>query len=103
VKGRLNHLFYSREFSAFLFEFKEDRDLIFCNNLYFLGARGMYLNIWTPNFNPENGIPTVVPIRVRLSHLPLRCWSDDSLRCVGNLLGCYLDRVELKENIFSCA
>jgi hypothetical protein len=58
IKGSLSHFFYGRGFFAFLFEFKEDMDLIFRSGLYFLGARGMYLNKWTPNFSPENDVPS---------------------------------------------
>jgi hypothetical protein len=39
-------------FFAFLFEKKEDRDLIFHSGPYFMGERGMYLNKWTPDFSP---------------------------------------------------
>jgi hypothetical protein len=58
----------------------EDMDRIFCSGLYFLGAREMYLNKWTPNFSPENDVPSVVSVWVWLPHLPLHCWSDDALR-----------------------
>jgi hypothetical protein len=71
--------------------------------MYFLGARGMYLNNRTPDFSPENDVPSVVPVWVCLSCLPLHCWSDDALRCIGNSIGKYIDWVEPKENIFSCA
>jgi hypothetical protein len=38
----------------FLFEFinKEDKDLIFRNGPYFMGTQGLYLNCWTPDFDP---------------------------------------------------
>jgi hypothetical protein len=51
--------FYGRGYYAFLFKTK-DRDSIFKSMYYFMGIRGMYLNRWTPDFNPENGIPFVV-------------------------------------------
>lgn len=56
----------------------------------------MYLNKWTPDFSFENDIPSVVLVWICLPHLPLHCWSDDAVCCIGN-------RVEPKENIFSCA
>jgi len=77
-----------------LFELKEDRDLIFNSGLYFLGARGMNLNRWSPYFNLENDIPSAVPIWVRLLDLPLHCWSYDALRCIDNTLWKYIDRVD---------
>jgi hypothetical protein len=38
----------------FLFEFisRDDRDLIFRNGSYFMGPQGLYLNRWTPDFDP---------------------------------------------------
>jgi hypothetical protein len=63
----------------------------------------MYLNQWSLNFSPENYVPSIVHVSVRLPHIPLHCWSNDSLCCIGNTLGCYIDRAEPKENIFSCA
>jgi hypothetical protein len=89
-------------FFAFLFEFKEDRDLIFRSGQYFLGARGLYLNKWSLDFNPENDIPSAVPMWFKLPHFPLHCWRDVSLRCIINTLGKYIDIAEPRENIFSC-
>jgi hypothetical protein len=63
----------------------------------------MYLNKWTPNFSPENDIPFVVLVWVRLPRLPLHRWSDDALRCIRKSIGQYIDRAEPKENFFSCA
>jgi hypothetical protein len=70
IKGSLNHFFCGRGFFTFLFEFKEDRDLIFHSGSYFLGARGMYLNKWTPDFSPENDVPSTVLVWVWLSTPP---------------------------------
>jgi hypothetical protein len=63
----------------------------------------MYLNKWTPDFSPENDIPSTVPVWVRLSFLPLHCWNDETLRNIGNSLGKYIDRVEPREGIQACA
>jgi hypothetical protein len=67
IKGPLN-FFCRRGFFAFLFEFEDDRDLNFRSGPYFYGTRGMFLNRWTPNFDPEVDIPSVVLLGV---HLPL--------------------------------
>jgi hypothetical protein len=48
IQGQMSVAFCGKGFFAFLFEKKEDRDLIFRSGLYFMGARGMYLNKWTP-------------------------------------------------------
>jgi hypothetical protein len=64
IKGSLNLFFCGRGFYAFPFEHKEDKDLIFRNMPYFLGARGMYLNKWTLDFNPKNDVLFVVLVWV---------------------------------------
>jgi hypothetical protein len=81
----------------------EDRDIIFQNGPYFFGSRGMYLNRWTLDFNLEHDVPSTVPIWMWIPHLPLHCWSDDGLHIIGNSLGCYMDRVEPKENMYAYA
>jgi hypothetical protein len=95
--------FCGKGFFAFLFEKKEDRDLIFRRGPYFMGAHGMYLNKWTPDFSPENDIPSAVPVWVRLPFLPLHCWNDETIRSIGNSLGKYIDRVEPREGLQACS
>jgi len=88
----------------FIFEFisKEDRDLIFRNGPYFMGTQGLYLNRWTPNFDPASEIPKDVLVWVRLPNLPIHCWNTSSLQAIGNGLGRYIDRAEPKDQ-YSCA
>lgn len=54
-------------FFIFLFEIKEDRDVVFRNGPYFFGSRGMYLNKWMLDFNPDEDIPTAKLVWVKLS------------------------------------
>jgi hypothetical protein len=96
IRGSLSHFFYGKGFFTFLFEFKEDRALIFCTRPYFLEAGGMYLNKWTPDFSLENGVPSIIPVWVRLLHLPLQCLSNNALCCIGNSIGRYFDWEEPK-------
>jgi hypothetical protein len=88
----------------FIFEFisQEDRDLIFRNGPYFMGTQGLYLNRWTPNFDPASEIPKDVPVWVRLPNLPIHCWNPSSLQAIGNGLGRYIDRAEPRDQ-YSCA
>src|SRR6266849_5596320 len=71
---------------VFPFEFisEEDRDLIFRNGPYFMGTQGLYLNKWTPDFDPSVDLPKEVPVWVRLPNLPVHCWDLDSLQKIGN-------------------
>jgi len=65
----------------FVFEFisKEDRDLIFRSGPYFMGSQGLYLNRWTPDFDPTVDVPKEVPVWVRLPNLPIHCWNVQAL------------------------
>ena len=60
------------------------------------------MNKWTRDFDPMQDVPSVVPVWVRLPHLPLHCWNSASLEAIGNKLGKYIDRAEPKDQ-FSCA
>jgi hypothetical protein len=88
----------------FIFEFisQEDRDLIFRNGPYFMGTQGLYLNRWTPSFDPAVEVPKDVPVWVRLPNLSIHCWNPSSLQAIGNGLGQYIDRADPKDQ-YSCA
>ena len=88
---------------VFLFEHKEDRDIIFWNGPYFMGPMGMYLTQWNASFDPEKDIPKVILVWVKLSHLPLHYLGDDDPKAIQNTLGKFIDRAEPKPPIFSCA
>jgi hypothetical protein len=87
----------------FIFEFisQEDRDLIFRNRPYFMGTQGLYLNRWTPSFDPAVEVPKDVPVWVRLPNLPIHCWNPTSLQAIENGLGHYIDRADPKDQ-YSC-
>ena len=62
-----------------------------------MGPQGIYLNKRTPDFDTNQDVPSVVPVWVRLPHLPLHCWNSESLEAIENTLGKYINRVERKE------
>ena len=66
-----------------------------------MGPQGLYLNKWTPYFDPNQDVPSNVPVWVRFPHLRLHCWNLESLEAIGNKLGKYIDRVERREQ-YSC-
>jgi hypothetical protein len=88
----------------FLFEFinKEDKDLIFRNGPYFMGTQGLYLNRWTPDFDPMVELPKEVPVWVRLPNLPVHCWNYEALQKIGNGIGKFIDKADNK-SIYNCA
>jgi hypothetical protein len=88
----------------FVFEFisEEDRDLVFRNGPYFMGTQGLYLNKWTPDFNPLVDTPKEVPVWVRLPNLPMHCWDFESLQRIGNGVGKFIDKADNKGQ-YTCA
>ena len=67
-----------------------------------MGPQGLYLNKWTLDFDPNQDVPSAVPVWVRLSHLPLHCWNLRSLEAIGNTLGKYIDKAD-KRDQYTCA
>ena len=59
-----------------------------------MGTQGLYLNRWTPDFDPEVDVPKEVLVWVRLPNLPVHCWNIQTLEKVGNALGRYIDKAE---------
>lgn len=68
-----------------------------------MDTRGLYLNRWTIDFDPNLDVPNVVTVSVRLPHLPLHCWGDEFVKEIRNAIGKYIDRSEPKENMHTCA
>ena len=62
----------------------------------------LYLNKWTLDFDPNQDVPSVVLVWVRLPHLTLHCWNSRSLEAIGNTLGKYIDRVDRRVQ-YTCA
>jgi hypothetical protein len=102
IKEGVKSYFVGKGFFVFVFENPEDRGLIFRNGPFFMGPQGLYLNKWTPDFDPTQDVPSAVPVWVRLPHLPLHCWNQKSLQNIGNALGKYIDQATRKDQ-YSCA
>lgn len=102
IEEGIKSYFVGKGFFVFVFELAEDRSLIFRNGPYFMGPQGLYLNKWSPDFDPTQDVPSAVPVWVRLPHLPLHCWSQKSLQIIGNSLGKYIDQAARKDQ-YSCA
>ena len=87
---------------VFLFENSENRDLIFCNGLYFMGPQGLYLNPWTSDFDPAMDVPKAVSVWVLPPNLSIHCWTPSSLQTIGDRMGKFIDKENPKEN-YLCA
>jgi hypothetical protein len=102
VQGHMNHFFCGKGFYIFYFEHKEDIDLIVRNGPYFFGPRGLYLNKWTLDFDPENGILSIVSVWVRIPHLPFHFCGDEVLKSISDTLGKFIDKAKPKSSMYSC-
>lgn len=102
IRESVTSYFLGRGYFLLEFTKKEDKELIFRNGPYFMGPRGLYLNKWTPDFDPAVDVPNAVPVWVRLPHLPVHCWNWDSLRHIGNALGKFIDQANNKDQ-YDCA
>jgi hypothetical protein len=102
IKQNVTSHFLGRGYFLFEFTSKEDKELIFRNGPYFMGPQGLYLNKWTPDFDPEEDVPSAVPVWVRLPNLPIHCWNWDSLKHIGDALGKFIDRANNKDQ-YDCA
>jgi len=71
MKGNIKLYACGNGFLNFLFEIKEDKDVILKNKPYFFGSSGMYLNKWSLDFNPYEDILNANPVWVKLPRLPL--------------------------------
>lgn len=67
-----------------------------------MGNQGLYLNKWSPDFDPSVDVPKEAPVWVRLPNLPIHCWSYQSLQKIGNGLGRFIDKADHKGQ-YTCA
>ena len=55
-----------------------------------------------PYFDPENDIPSAVPVWIRLPHFPFHYWGDEVLKIIWDTLEKFIDREEPKSSMYSC-
>jgi hypothetical protein len=102
INGRVTIFASGHGFYILRFFNKEEQDLIFRFGSYLMGFRGMYLSPWTLDFNQEQEIIAAL-VWVRLPHLQLSFWDNNTLRAIRNKLDWFIDRVEPKGNSYSYA
>ena len=64
-----------------------------------MGSRGIYLNKWTLDFSPKNGIPFVILVWVIFPFLPLHFQNEETMIAIGNALEEYINRVGPKHGL----
>ncbi|GLJ40785.1 hypothetical protein SUGI_0843490 [Cryptomeria japonica] len=91
VIARIIGLKWSRKNIRSWVEDKWERDRILNQENWFADKDAVYLQPWTPNFDP---IPLVVyscPIWIRLYNLPIEYWGEVFLEKIGIMLGTVLE------------
>ncbi|GLJ40233.1 hypothetical protein SUGI_0825940 [Cryptomeria japonica] len=74
-----------------LFEDGKDKNRILNQENWFANNHAIYLQLWSPNFDP---IPLAIystPVWIRLYNLPIEYWSEDLLENIGRTLGALLE------------
>jgi hypothetical protein len=77
----------ARGFFVIDFDNQEDRYTIVEAEPWFWGSSGLFMQHWSPTFNPSTTSISTVPVWVRLPNLSLHLWNDPSLRAIGNAIG----------------
>lgn len=85
----------------FLFNSKEERDLIFIAGPYLLRSKALFLSHQTLDFDLGMKI-YIAPGWVRLLHLPIFLWDETTSKDISDMLTHYIDKVEPKGSIYSC-
>ncbi|GLJ46676.1 hypothetical protein SUGI_0983700 [Cryptomeria japonica] len=83
--------FLPKRFFVVLFEKGSKRDCIINQENWFVEKHAVYLQPWTPNFDP---IPLAVysyPIWIRLYNLSIEYWGEVFLEKIGKMLGTVLE------------
>ncbi|GLJ55287.1 hypothetical protein SUGI_1186410 [Cryptomeria japonica] len=83
--------FLPKKFFVVLFEKGFERDRILNQENWFAEKHAVYLQPWTPNFDP---IPLAVyscPIWIRLYNLPIEYWGEVFLEKIGRMPGTVLE------------
>ncbi|GLJ11098.1 hypothetical protein SUGI_0142910 [Cryptomeria japonica] len=83
-------------FFVIIFADKEERDKALNAKNWYFEKFPLYIQPWTPNFNPLNLAIYESPVWIRLFNLPIEYWGDPCLEKIGRSLGTLL---ELDEGI----
>lgn len=83
--------FIPKGFFVAIFTEESERNHILEKKNWYLGNHPLYIQPWTPNFNPTPLAVYEVSAWIRLFNLPIEYWSDSSLEKIGRTLGTLLE------------
>ncbi|GLJ49384.1 hypothetical protein SUGI_1044890 [Cryptomeria japonica] len=83
--------FLPKGFFVAIFTEKGIRDQILSSKNWYFDNLPLYIQSWTPNFNPLKLVVYETPVWIELYNLPIKYWGDSSLEKIGRTLGTLLD------------
>ncbi|GLJ53373.1 hypothetical protein SUGI_1138080 [Cryptomeria japonica] len=83
--------FLPKGFFIVVFTKESKRNHILEKENWYLGNHPLYIQPWTPNFNPTPLVVYEELVWVRLFNLPIEYWSDSSQEKIGRTLGTLLE------------
>ncbi|GLJ38710.1 hypothetical protein SUGI_0789000 [Cryptomeria japonica] len=83
--------FLPKGFFVAVFTEESERNHISKKENWYLGNNPLYIQPWTPNFDPTPLAVYEKPVWVRLFNLSIEYWSDSSLEKIGRTLGTLLE------------
>ncbi|XP_057833259.2 uncharacterized protein LOC131044012 [Cryptomeria japonica] len=81
----------SKGFFVAVFVEAEEKDRILCSQNWYLDSHPIYLQPWSPNFDPTHLAIYDKPIWICLFNLPSEYWSNPCLERIGRTLGTLLE------------
>ncbi|GLJ16930.1 hypothetical protein SUGI_0292330 [Cryptomeria japonica] len=80
-----------QSFFVAIFTEKGIRDQILSSKNWFFDKSPLYMQLWTPNFNPLKLAVYETPIWIGMYNLPIEYWGDSCLEKIGQTLGTLLE------------
>ncbi|GLJ08232.1 hypothetical protein SUGI_0084560 [Cryptomeria japonica] len=96
--------FITEGFFVVLFEEREERNRALTDRNWFIKSHDVYIQPWTPHFDPAPLAVYSEPVWIRLYNLPIEYWSEDLWEKIGRTLGTLLEtNYDDEEDICKCA
>ncbi|GLJ09281.1 hypothetical protein SUGI_0105550 [Cryptomeria japonica] len=93
--------FIPKGFFMVLFKDGEDKNQILNRENWLANNHAIYLQPWSPIFNPISLVVYSAPLWIRLYNLPIEYWSEDLLEKIDKTLGT-LSEVDFDDEVDLC-
>ncbi|GLJ11562.1 hypothetical protein SUGI_0171170 [Cryptomeria japonica] len=83
--------FIAKGFFVVLFEEEEERNRALSDRNWFIMSHAVYIQPWTPHFDPTSLVVYSEPVWILLYNLPIEYWSEELWEKIGRTLGTLLE------------